>query len=276
MPTREEMHSLGKSIIHSYEARVVGIAALRKDVAMQKQATNAELRELNRAHKAMARQERADLARGRKRLYQEVITQLKELDRAHQVMSRLQRTDLARGQADLTQGVATQLGGFRIAHQTMARQKQADLARGRRDLAQSDARRKYEVNSWVNVIGAIRSECHDEWQKISHTLSNKRGTKVAEARPAMARPVQRLAPAPPPEEIAEEEAVSRAGMVEVTPEIAALSNKVFGFLADHPDGARLVELEQEFTLGRLQAARVIRTLMDENHVEKRGLLYFAI
>ena len=65
-------------------------------------------------------------------------------------------------------------------------------------------------------------------------------------------------------------------MAEVTLEIATLSARVFGYLADHPDGTKMTELEKKFGLTRIQMARVLRNLMDRNKVEKRGLLYFAI
>ena len=65
-------------------------------------------------------------------------------------------------------------------------------------------------------------------------------------------------------------------MAGVTPEIATLSARVFGYLADHPDGARMTELEEKFGVARIQMARVLRNLMDQNKVEKRDLIYFAI
>ena len=74
---------------------------------------------------------------------------------------------------------------------------------------------------------------------------------------------------PPAEEMAEE----TAG---ITPETAALRNQVFEYLANHPDGTRLVELEQEFGVARIKVARLLKDLMDENKVEKQELLYFAI
>jgi len=55
-----------------------------------------------------------------------------------------------------------------------------------------------------------------------------------------------------------------------------LRDRLFAYLANHPDGVRLVELEEEFCLARIQIARVLRELMDDIKVEKRDLLYFAI
>jgi hypothetical protein len=55
-----------------------------------------------------------------------------------------------------------------------------------------------------------------------------------------------------------------------------LLNRVFAYLANHPDGTRMTELEQVFGVPRIQMARVLKSLMDQNKVQKRGLLYFAI
>lgn len=83
-------------------------------------------------------------------------------------------------------------------------------------------------------------------------------------------------PVPPVEEVTEEEAIARVEAVEITPEIVTLRDRVFEYLANHPDRTRMVELEREFGLPRIQMARILRNLIDENKVEKRDLLYFAI
>ena len=58
--------------------------------------------------------------------------------------------------------------------------------------------------------------------------------------------------------------------------IGELRDRVLAYLADHPYGTKLTELEAEFGVARIQMAKVIRGLVDDNKVEKRDLLYFAI
>jgi hypothetical protein len=58
--------------------------------------------------------------------------------------------------------------------------------------------------------------------------------------------------------------------------IDKLRERTFVYLADHPAGTRLAELEAEFGVSRIEMARVVRALMDDNKAEKRELLYFAI
>jgi len=60
------------------------------------------------------------------------------------------------------------------------------------------------------------------------------------------------------------------------PPVSELRDRVFAYLTDHPDGTKLVELEAEFGVSRIEMARVVRALIDNNKVEKRELLYFAI
>ena len=58
--------------------------------------------------------------------------------------------------------------------------------------------------------------------------------------------------------------------------IATLQHRVFGYLADHPDGTRTAKLEQEFGLARSQMTRIAENLIDNNKVEKHDQLYFAV
>ena len=55
-----------------------------------------------------------------------------------------------------------------------------------------------------------------------------------------------------------------------------LRDRIFAYLANHPNGTKLVEMEEEFGIARIQVAGVVRALIDDNKVEKRNLLYFAI
>ena len=78
-------------------------------------------------------------------------------------------------------------------------------------------------------------------------------------------------------EPAKKEAMAKAEPVEMaTPETTALNDQVFAYLADHPDGTRMTELEEEFGVARIKMARLLKELMDENKAEKRDMLYFAI
>ena len=123
-------------------------------------------------------------------------------------------------------------------------------------------RRKIEVRTWMGQVETEHAGARQEWQRLASTMRGRRtGTPV------------RIEPAHPAHE--EDEAVARAVVGVVTEELTTLGDRVFQHLANHPDGTRLAEIEREFGLPRLQAARVVRHLMDEGKVEKRNLSYFA-
>lgn len=87
-----------------------------------------------------------------------------------------------------------------------------------------------------------------------------------------------LAPPPPPLAHHQPEA-ARLGLgpsEEETATLATFNRLVFRYLASHPDGTRLVELDQEFAARCIQARQTLRHLIDEGKAEKRGPRYFAI
>ncbi len=136
-----------------------------------------------------------------------------------------------------------------------------------KEFTTGDIERKAEVAAIAEEAAAIVEEA-DTFVKDLAKGSAQRHTEVwgtALARKVAAPPVEEL-----PAEMPAEEAV-----VEAAP-AGELRYRVFSYLADHPDGTKLVELEEEFGVARIQIARVIRELIDNNKVEKRNLLYFAI
>jgi len=54
-----------------------------------------------------------------------------------------------------------------------------------------------------------------------------------------------------------------------------LRSRVFWFLADDPNGVRLVEIERRFRLSRLEASRVVKSLIGDGKVKKRERFYYA-
>ncbi|MDO8635967.1 MAG: hypothetical protein Q7R34_06945 [Dehalococcoidia bacterium] len=173
---------------------------------------------------------------------------LRELDMAHQAMARQQRTDLSKGRSDLASSVASQLKELDVTHQVMAHQQRADLAKGRVALTRGEAGRKSGVNAWMKVVATAHAAAHDEWQKLAAAMRAKKGVPAAG---------------------------KKAG-AEVGTEFGDLRDKVFAYLADHPDGARMTELEKVFGVARIQMAKVVKHMTDENKVAKRDLVYFAI
>jgi len=248
MPTREEMRSLAEEIVGSYADRVATVAELRETVKM-------DLKGFQDSRTAMGKELRADLVKSVSDMKSAVSTQLKEMDAAHTTMSREMRANLAQSLADCKRSTGAMLEGFSQAHSTMSKEMRANLAQSLADCKRSTGSM---LKSFSNELKEVRSELaggRDEWQILSATMQAQRVGLAVKTKPS--------------------EAVA-APAEEMIPETTAIRDRIFEYLANHPDGTKMTELEQEFRLARIQMAKVVKSLMDENKVEKRELFYFAI
>jgi len=252
MPTREEMRSLAGEIVGSYVDRVATIAELRETVKLDMRELRMHLQELRDSRIATGEEIRTDLARGTAHLEHEVGAMLNSFSRVRTAMSKELRADLASNATDCKREVGAMLNGFGQARATVSKKMSAELARGVAD-------RKRKVGAMIRGFNAklkeIRSELaggREEWEILTATMQAHRGGLAVEAKPSV------------------EEAA------EITPGTAALSDRVFEYLANHPDGTKMTKLEKEFGLARIQMAKVVRSLINENKVKKQELLYFAI
>ena len=223
---------------------------LGRVVAEGKAAVKTLLNEFDSARQAMSNQLWANLAKDERERQAE----------AHEFRGELART-IAEGKA----AVKTLLNEFDSAHQAMSNQLRADLTKGeegrlretralKQELVRGVAELKSAVNAQLKEFADIQSGARDEWQILSAIMQEKRGGPVVEVKPS--------------------EAV--AAPAEITPEIGDIRDQVFEYLANHPDGTKMTGLEEEFGLARIQIAKTVKSLMDENKVEKRDMLYFAI
>ena len=67
-----------------------------------------------------------------------------------------------------------------------------------------------------------------------------------------------------------------AAVAAAAPAGTTLRDVIFAYLAEHPDGARLAQMEHDLGMARIKLAGEMRSLIDEKKVEKRDLLYFAV
>ena len=227
----------------------------------------AQMKGYDKARTAMSRELRADLSQATRALGQNVAAQMKGYDEARTAMSRELRVDLSQATRALGQTVAAQLEGYDKARAAMSRELRADLSQATRALGQNVAAR----------LAGHRDERDDAraaWQGIAAALQTKRGAAVPVAEPP-APPVKEAAVAPSAE-MEEAAATQPLKIEEVAKPPASLRDRVFSHLADRPDGVRLVDIEGEFGVGRFEAIRLLKDLMEEGNAEKRDLLYFAI
>jgi hypothetical protein len=290
------MRSLAQGIVASHEARAIDLASIRQDVSALRESARRHVQTLEgprrdasrtlhghlaREHAKLARNEGrrksgvrrwlSDLAEASAKSRDETQASLKNLASARRVMASHLKKDLAQGQARLRASVSTQLEELDQARKAMA-QGQRD------DLAQADAQRRPEVLNWLGGLTADRLAAGQEWRQMATAVQKRRaGVITTEAPAPKARKARAAMKTPPVKEAIEEEEEEEDGAEarEATPEPGALQDRVFGYLADHPDGVRLVAIEQEFRLNRLESNRVVRFLIEEGKAEKQGRVYFA-
>ncbi len=151
----------------------------------------------------------------------------------------------------------------------------SEVATMLQDLAKKDTRRASEVTGNMrSAVATIHSDVADmlkdlakeDTRRASEVTSNMRSAVATIHEQVWGKAPAKKAGAPP----------KVAPTPKVAPPVGALRDRVFAYLADHPDGTKLAEMETEFGVSRIEMARVVRALMDNNKVEKRELLYFAI
>lgn len=175
-------------------------------------------------------------------------------------------------------------------HNKVDADRRADVAALRSQVATMRADADAFVHHLHKVSGDRRSEVATMRANANAFVDHLRSKVGADRRADVAAirtlvwggaaPVRRAAPrsraaAPPPTPSPAKEAPAAAAKAGTT-ESTALRDVVFEYLADHPDGARLTDMEREFGIARIQIAKALRGLMDDNKVEKRELTYFAI
>jgi len=312
MAIAEAMRDLTKDIAASYDLRVAGIGEIKKEVKGLQGEAQELVKGFHSSHEEMAAKLREELSKSKGSLKTDVRGMLNDFQTAHKQASAELREELSEAEKNrksevegILRDAQELVKGFHSSHEEMA-------AKLREELSEAEKNRKSEVEGILRdaqelvkdfsvtrgqASGQLRKELEEHrreiksetaeilndarkargetkadlkeasaaWQGLASTMQQKRaGIKVA------------LKVEEAKVEVSEEEAVAKAEPAAVTPEIAGLKDRVFEYLADHPDGTRMVELEREFDVARIQMARMLKNLMGDNKVEKRDLLYFAI
>jgi len=259
MGIAEGMKNLAEDIAASYDVRVKAFGQLITD-------THEALDRFSKEHEEMAEALKADLARGESERFKGFKALLKSIQQR---------------QKEREREVADLLKRFQKEQKEMAAALEDALARGEsvrkedfqkmlKDIQSRQKEREREADDLLKGFREEQERMASEWQKLTATMEGKRSGRIRVPKVEVREEEVAV------EEVPEEEAVARAEAIEVTPEVAELQRRVFEYLADHPDGTRMVVLEREFGIARIQMARILKNLISDNKVEKRNLLYFAI
>lgn len=134
----------------------------------------------------------------------------------------------------------------RHLHQLSA-ERHAQVATMIQEFAKGDAARRQEV-------AAMRADA-DAFVGELHRLSAARhveiwGGAAPAAKPAVPAPAKKAA--------------------------TTLRDVIFSYLAEHPDGAKLTQMEKDLGMARIRIAKEMKGLIDGKKVRKREMHYFAV
>lgn len=247
--------------------------SLERGRADRSAAVDSTLSELESARRALATSLRNSLAQDASARSATVAGKLADLEKGRHILARSLLADLSRSKIERKNSVGALLRGCHEARRQMSRALTNDLARG-------SASRKTVVSrmldgfqeAHVRLLSEHRA-AHEEWRKLAMALHSTTGPTVNDVVERNGG-ASRAEPSVPPTSAAGPQASEPA--IDENPEFVAMRNRVFEYLGDRPDGTRLVEIEEEMGVSRFQMSRILRSLMEENMVEKRDLLYFAI
>ncbi|MBI4317322.1 MAG: hypothetical protein HY675_02435 [Chloroflexi bacterium] len=242
-PEVDEMRAQTQRAMREVQAnRAAGEAALKAELHRERvdfiQQFSDLMSNIQQAHANMADAQRENLAETNAKLKLETANFLGEASAAHSAMAKAQRESLEAGQAALHAQVSATLAGFHSARQELA----ADLAQF--------------SHAWQNFANVMQARRAGIAPSPPPPEAKPAPTKAAKASPS--------APHAPPQ--------TRAQAQE-----APSDEDVFSYLADHPDGVRLIELEAHFGTPRIRLVPTITRLIEQNKARKDEelKLYFA-
>lgn len=223
----------------------------------------------------------ASVAHLRDRLQGELVTlqgevqaQLAAHNRDRIAMGQAQAATLEAYVADLQDQVATYLAQVASDRQTAAVQDQAQRHRDRAALTQ-------DVEAMFADLAIFRQQLTTFRQQLHRAVWGDGGLAV-ESIPAPAPVAVAVAAAPAPAPTAAPEPApsqppspipSQNGKSAKAQEETPIEERVFGYLQDHHDGARLTEIESNLGINRFQAVDALRSLIQKELIVQRDRIY---
>ena len=259
----DETRILTQDISTSHELRREALKQMQEDTRNFLTQTGSELKEMSARLKEDLTKVKSELAQAEVERVRQMGGELREMvTQIHAILEKV-RPDLSQAESERARQTEAEL-------KEMSTRLKADLTKVKLTLTKEETDRvkqaqiviKERVTAVNVLLGEVKAEreiAAAAWLELVNVMRAETGMA-----------------APPVAEPAKEEAVAKGESVEGTPETIALSDQVLAYLADHLDGTRMTELEGKFGVARIQMAKLLKELMDENKAEKRDMLYFAI
>lgn len=217
--------------------------------------------------------------------------EMRAIGHARASLAARQRQQLAHSRADLARQTAGLVAHARAGRQATAASLKEGLAAHRSTLHAEVARDLDQFAAQRDGLARDLRAFGQTWKAFTQTMHAARGglaprTPASQPAPPAPSPEptrptpasQPPPPAPSPEPTQPTSAVRPGSTEEESLASSTLStDEIFSFLADHPDGVRLVEMEAHFGVPRIRLAVAVNRLIEENRAFKddERKLYFA-
>lgn len=236
------------------------------------------LRQTAQTRRATASAQLHDLQRGHAQLAGDTAGFLRQTDKTRRTTANAQRHDLQQGHAQLASDSASFLRQTGAARLDMANAQRGSLLRGHVQLTSDTARLLQGFSADLGLVQADSARAGGTWRNFASVMRAVRSHQPAP--PARGRaPASKTAPiTAPPAVVAPEPSLTPVAS-EAAPAAASLprDEEVFAYLANHPDGLRLVEIEEHFRTPRIRLAVILNRLIDANKARRddERRVYFA-
>ena len=306
-------HEARQRMVACHMAQMEAAAALREGLAKARADLQADvqstMQETHTARVASASVQRAELRKSHADLSQRVHDMLEGTCQAREELSADQRASLGKRRAELAADTCRFLGETSAARAEMAKAQQATLEMGRAELSpdvagflsEAGTRRTTMAKDQREELHAGHMALHAEvstelagfrqdrmalaenlaefgqvWRSFTETMQSRRGGHVTSS-PLESQPSPEAAANTPVGAEPEITSAGPDGPATREPHGAPTDEAVFAYLADHPDGLRLVELEEHFGTQRIRLVPILTRLIQENKAckEEERKLYFA-
>jgi hypothetical protein len=285
-----EAHAQSNTAMRGIHAdRVVGEAILKKELRQGRadlfQKIVGVMGEIHEAHATMAAGQAEALAKGHKQLATETATFLGEVKSARGTMAAEQAEALVKGRVELRAGTAAFLDEVLGARTAMARSQRATLEAAHAALHSEVTATLAGFETDRRALAEDLVKLSQAWRGFGETPALRTEAPVRPPAPPVVEDVAPPAPkveqpAPPR---APPQVIEPVGPAAAAPEVPVEAHKVpsdhavFSYLADHPDGVRLVDLEAHFGVPRIRLVQTVGRLIESNKArrDEERKLYFA-
>ena len=249
----------------------------RSFVEASRNETQQAVRTMTNQRHAMANDQRRTLQQGHAQLAGDTAGFLRQTNKTRRATANAQLHDLHQGHAQLAADTAGFLHQTATARRDMAHTQRSSLRQGHAQLTVDTARLIQGFSADLGLLQADSARAGRTWRNFAAVMRAMRSHQPAPSARGRA-PAPRTAPvAAHPAVVAPEPALTPVASEAAPAASLPRDEEVFAYLANHPDGLRLIEMEEHFRTPRIRLAVILNRLIDANKARRDGerRIYFA-